>query len=195
MMYIDIVGDDVQYIYMNGEKTIYTVNKEGHVTNTKTHKRLAETIDKDGYVIISIVHNRKQHKLKQHRLIAQAFIPNPENKPEVNHKNIHNLSSRDNKRDNSLDNLEWCTTKENNKHARDTGLLVPKIGIQAPGAKFTDNVIDKACELIDSGKYSDYEIDRICGFKRGYTYMIRHKRTRLNVIQKHYAEKSSTTTK
>lgn len=50
-----------------------------------------------------------------HRVLAESFIPNPENKRTVNHK-------YGNKLNNSIDNLEWCTHSENNKHAYDTGL-------------------------------------------------------------------------
>lgn len=52
--------------------------------------------------------------LHVHRLIASTFIPNPENKPQVNHKNM-------NKHDNRVDNLEWVTRRENWEHARDHG--------------------------------------------------------------------------
>ena len=54
-----------------------------------------------------------------HRLVAQAFIPNPEGKPEINHKD----GDRNN---NHVDNLEWCTSSENSYHAYRTGLAKPK---------------------------------------------------------------------
>jgi hypothetical protein len=73
------------------------------------------TLDKDGYGLLHLYKNNKNHTRKAHRLVLQAFVPNPENKPQVNHIN-------GNKLDNRVENLEWCTDKENKIHAFATGL-------------------------------------------------------------------------
>lgn len=73
--------------------------------------------DTAGYYRVALCKNAKSRTRKVHRLVAQAFIPNPENKKTVNHKNGI-------KDDNRVENLEWATYKENNDHAIDTGLLI-----------------------------------------------------------------------
>jgi len=67
------------------------------------------------YLQVSLWSNGKDHKRYIHRLVAKAFIPNPENKPQVNHKD-------GDKCNNAVNNLEWNTRSENVKHAISTGL-------------------------------------------------------------------------
>lgn len=68
-----------------------------------------------GYVIINLAKNGIVRKFIIHRLVAQSFIQNPEKKSEINHKNGI-------KKDNRVENLEWCTRSENCKHSFDIGL-------------------------------------------------------------------------
>lgn len=69
----------------------------------------------NGYVVTRLYKNNKGTNCYVHRLVAEAFIANPENKETVNHKN-------GDKHDNSVENLEWSTYTENNEHAYKTGL-------------------------------------------------------------------------
>jgi len=88
----------------------YTVDKSGNVYCNKNKKYLKSTINSQGYVTVSLFINNKWKCLYVHRLVAEAFIPNPENKLTVNHRNGI-------KTDNNLNNLEWNTYSENHKHA------------------------------------------------------------------------------
>lgn len=68
-----------------------------------------------GYLNVRLCKNGIQKTYRAHRLVAQAFIENPYNYPQVNHID-------GNKQNNCVSNLEWVTVSQNNKHARDTGL-------------------------------------------------------------------------
>lgn len=74
------------------------------------------TILKQEYLMLNLCKDSKHYWKKLHRVIAEAFIPNPENKSCVNHIDT-------NKRNNKISNLEWCSRSENTKHAYDLGLM------------------------------------------------------------------------
>lgn len=89
-------------------------------------------LDPNGYVKVGLRNGMGQKNISLHRLIANHFIPNPDNKTQVNH--INGI-----KTDNRLDNLEWCTPSENTIHAFRTGLRRIFKGEQKAQSKLTNS--------------------------------------------------------
>lgn len=89
----------------------YYVTTDGKVYSIRTGKlkQIKSRILKSGYVFVNVYKNKKIYTKTVHRLVAQAFIPNPENKPQINHIN-------GDKTDNRVTNLEWVTNQENQIH-------------------------------------------------------------------------------
>ena len=89
----------------------YMISNLGRVKSLRFRKEKIMKLrnDSDGYLLINFHKNKKQNTFKVHRLVAQTFIPNPENKPHIDHIN----GIRD---DNRVENLRWVTIKENNNN-------------------------------------------------------------------------------
>ena len=133
----------------------YLCNEQGQIYSLISKKIMKTHNDKDGYQCLRMtVEKGKAVTVKAHRLIAQTFLPNPENKPFVNHKN-------GNKKDNAISNLEWCTVKENNNHARQTG-LINDYGTNNTRAVCNEEMLKEKRTLIAEGKRNT-EIEKITG--------------------------------
>lgn len=138
-----------------GYEGLYQVSSDGRIKRLEFKKRnlltggfstIRERILKpvkhyNGYLFVSLC-NGEQKEFSIHTLVARAFIPNPENKPEVNHKNGV-------KSDNHISNLEWCTTSENILHAYENGLRPS--GEKHHKSKLTLSQVNEIRELRKSG--------------------------------------------
>lgn len=143
----------------------FEVSSIGRVRNTLTGKMRALSVDGSGYHNI-MLHNRKTHKI--HRLVAEAFIPNPEEKRTVNH--INGI-----KTDNRVENLEWATYQENSIHSIKTGLQVSLKGSQHGASKVSEDMVLKI--------RNDHKNDKVeylallFGLSIGSISMIRNRKT------------------
>ena len=110
----------------------YLISNNGDVKHKITNKILKQKLDKDNYLSVGLsMGARGQRKtVMVHRLVAEAFIPNPDNLPWVQHKDGNTI-------DNHVDNLEWAVHK---KSIKDEGTL-------SPNSKLTDNQI-QYCRLM-----------------------------------------------
>lgn len=104
--------------------------KEGSAFKHKNKDCVRPYLNNKGYSCINLWNKGKCYKYPVHRLIAQLYIPNPNNLPEVNHIDGNPLN-------NAIDNLEWCTHQYNMQHAWDTGLHINSDKPACAGIKYS----------------------------------------------------------
>lgn len=126
----------------------YEVSDKGRIRHGM--RVLSGSVHKDNYILVTL--HRKQQPI--HRIVAKAFIPNPDNKPEVNHID-------GNKMNNATNNLEWVTSSENQTHAMKNGLQ-PK-PVSTYKGKFTSEQRNEIKRLWDSGEISRRQLARMYG--------------------------------
>lgn len=127
-------------------KHLYTIYEDGRIHNDTNGKWIRGTsIDNHNrYVKIHLGTDEAGKFLPLHRLVAQIFIPNPNNYPQVNHID-------GNRYNNAASNLEWCTAKQNIRHCWDTGLHMRQHGEMIGTSKLTDEEAKWVYSFRDSG--------------------------------------------
>ena len=108
----------------------------------------ATRLSPKGYRIINVRYNGKHYTYKVHRIVAQTFIPNPDNLPEVNHKD-------ENKSNNRVDNLEWCTHLYNNLYGTRVERIAEKNKISQKGKKLSAESRAKIAEKAKGRKHTE----------------------------------------
>ena len=101
-------------ILIGGEELPYMVSDLGRIYSVKNNKICKYSYDQRGYPQV-VMYGSKRKSRRVHRLVALAYVPNPYNKREVNHKDGNKLNTR-------ASNMEWCSSKENTLHAFEMGL-------------------------------------------------------------------------
>lgn len=134
----------------------YEVTSRGLVFSNKRKSkvRLIGKVGREGYNTIMFTVNGKRIYKNAHRIVAESFIPNPNNYPQVNHKDGNKLN-------NSVENLEWVSPSENLLHARNLGLLN------------TCKITNEIAELIRNEKGTHREIASIYGISKTQVGLIK----------------------
>lgn len=128
-----------------GYEGLYQISNQGNVKSSHSGAIVKQQV-MGGYKYVSLHKEKKLRTHRVHRLVAQAFIPNPESKPQINH--INGI-----KTDNRADNLEWCTQSENMKHAYENGLQIANTEkANEAKRKLNDAQVAEIKRLLESGQ-------------------------------------------
>ena len=133
---------------IKGYEGFYQISNSGIVkslggwcgTAKRKEKIRSTSLTHDGYVKVRLMHQGKDKTMRVHRLVAEAFIPNPENKDTVNHID-------GDKQNNVVSNLEWVNRTEQMIHAYNLGLKTSRLGSSNSNAKLTETQVREIRKL------------------------------------------------
>ena len=160
----------MKYKDIKGYEGLYQISEDGVVrsldrvttgVNGREYYNKGVTLkssNNKGYLQVRLYKDNGSRTIPIHRLIATTYVPNPNNLPQVNHKD-------GNKKNNHYTNIEWCTPSENTQHAFDTGLATPTRGETNGQAKLTDEIVIGIRKVHNTGKYMQREIAEMYGIK------------------------------
>ncbi len=152
-----------------GFEELFEVSSYGNFRRKGTEVLLKQHKHPNGYMQVNTMPTGRKGKAKTfrvHQEVCKAFLPNPYNKPQVNHKDGIKTNNR-------LENLEWVTAKENMRHAFDKGLIKVPVGDSNPLTRVSDAVV---LEM-----YSKYERGEISLRKAALSLQLHH-----NTLKKRY---------
>lgn len=146
-----------------GEYNGYKVREDGVIYSRKTGLPMKQTLNDKGYPNVTLSINGKAVFRRVHRIVAEVFIPNPENKPCVNHKDRDRANA-------NVNNLEWVTHSENVKHSIKNGgrknWTRNNSGEKNPNAKLNEETIEAIRDLYWNCTYSQNKLARIFGLNQ-----------------------------
>lgn len=134
------------------------VNRLGKKVERRIRGTNLKTAKTTGYHIVSLCKNSVLKTGLLHRIIAEAFIPNPENKPFINHIDNNGLN-------NDLSNIEWCTAMENSAHCKKQGRNKAPRGDNHPTTKLKEKEVREVKEMIRKG-FRVTDIARMYGVRQ-----------------------------
>jgi hypothetical protein len=130
---------------------MYGITEDGRVWSYYVGKYISPAISKIGYYYVNIKNKDKERKhMFIHRLVALAYIPNPDNKPDVNHKD-------GDKSHNEVSNLEWMTKSENSQDAWDTGLFYKDKNFYKITCEQDNTMLEFSC-CVDNKSYTNQQV-------------------------------------
>lgn len=141
-------------IIYNEQETNYSISDKGEVRKDANNYIMKLQIQQ-GYKHVTLQINKKAKRFRVHRLVAEAFIPNPENKPYVNHID-------GNRQNNLVENLEWVTPAENTQHAVSSGLMLPTRERSVVQFDLDGNKIAEFPSLREAARQTNSNDEKIC---------------------------------
>ena len=119
---------------------MYEVNEDGSVFSRYTNKTLKTNVSRTGYHTVELFNKEGSKRLLVHRIVAEAFLPNPFGLPQVNHKD-------EDKGNNAVSNLEWCTAKYNMNYGHMGKIRHTLIDYTKPVYKEVGNRLKDVCRI------------------------------------------------
>lgn len=145
----------------------FLVAADGVIFSLRSRKRIRTGLNANGYPIFTTRFDGRKGEsvcMRVHRVVAEAFIPNPIALPEVNHKDGNKLNA-------CIANLEWCTREENINHAFDNGLMNHVKGVLKENAAVVDESIIRDIRCL-RGKLSERKIARRFNISKSVVHRI-----------------------